>query len=153
MVAGLGWEGFGKLCRGTTTGRAWSMSPALKPGNIPLLESSSIPRRMFTSGATENPEFLILSMYDWNAVTRRGHTEMNKHKSGSHLRGLISLVTADDSSLSSLHVKWWFKLSRHAVHVSLYFATHFVNLARLSSHAFHDRFLHIGCTDSLNSEF
>ena len=27
------------------------------------------------------------------------------------------------------------------MHVSLYFATHFVNLARLSSHAFHDRFL------------
>ena len=91
------------------------------------------------------------SKYDWNAVTRRGHTEMNKHKSGSHLPGLISLVTADDfkggipppfppPSPPSM-LKWWFKLSRHAVHVSLYFATHFVNLARLSRHAFHDRFL------------
>eukprot|EP00092_Neocalanus_flemingeri_P026722 GFUD01028972.1.p1 GENE.GFUD01028972.1~~GFUD01028972.1.p1 ORF type:complete len:425 (-),score=119.57 GFUD01028972.1:266-1441(-) len=29
--------------------------------------------------------------------------------------------------------------SRHAVHVSLYFATHFVNLARQSSHTFPDR--------------
>jgi len=29
--------------------------------------------------------------------------------------------------------------SKHAVHVSLYFATHFVNLARRSSHTFHDR--------------
>ena len=27
------------------------------------------------------------------------------------------------------------------MHVSLFFATHFVNFARLSSHAFHDRFL------------
>ena len=41
------------------------------------------------------------------------------------------------------------KLSRHAVHVSLYFAAHFVNLARLSSHAFHDRFFSSNYNDCL----
>ena len=34
------------------------------------------------------------------------------------------------------------------MHVSLYFATHFVNLARLSSHAFHDRFLPLNYTSA-----
>ena len=70
MIAGLGWESFGKLCPGTTTGRAWSMSPALRPGNIHLLESSSTQRRIFTSGATENPGFLILSIIEMLHPTR-----------------------------------------------------------------------------------
>ena len=49
------------------------MSPALKPGNIPLLESSSIPRRISTSGASRSRGYLTLSGFlQYSKYSERG---------------------------------------------------------------------------------
>ena len=65
------------------------MSPALRPGNIPLLESSSTRRRIFSSGATENQEFLTLSI-----IIEMSPSSSDKTRSQVWLSGYHLLVTA-----------------------------------------------------------